>query len=52
MLSNEEYQFKTRGASGMTSLLRRKTSNLVIGICCLTLDLKISKENLPLVGSL
>jgi hypothetical protein len=34
----------------MTSLLRRNTLNLVIGICCLNLDLKPSKENLPLGG--
>jgi hypothetical protein len=34
----------------MTSLLRRNTSNLVIGICCLTPNLKLSKENLPLSG--
>jgi hypothetical protein len=34
----------------MTSLLRRNTSNLVLGICFLTPDLKPSKENLPLGG--
>jgi hypothetical protein len=34
----------------MTSLLRRNTSNLVIGIFCLTPNLKLSKENLPLSG--
>jgi hypothetical protein len=31
----------------MTSLLRRNTSNLVTGLCCLIPDLKPSEEKSP-----